>query len=476
MGIWKKEEYQTSSLNEDIETDTLIIGGGLTGLMTSYYLDNRDVCVVDARAFGEGVTKNTTAKITYLQDNIYTKIKNWRGKKKARKYLHSQKETINELVRIIKKENIKCDLKVTPSYIFASTKSEIPKLKKEYEFLKDSYINIKEEPLPMDVKSYLSYKVEDTYTFNPLKFLTGIINILKKRNVKLYENTKIIKIYKDNDKYICCTSKFKIKAKHVVIATNYPHFLFPLLMPLKCYVEKSHIIVSRVEDYKNLSCINVDKTGFSCRFYKDKGANYQISLGASHNIAFKENDKSNFDKVQEFWGLLNQNIKMKYTNTDVITPDYLPFIGKLKENMYISTGYNTWGMTNSVLGSRILSDLINEKNNIYVSLFNPKRITLAHILKLPIYIISNTKSFISSKLFKNKSWYNKETIQIDKNIGTYIDENGLIHKVSLKCPHLGCNLVFNEIEKTWDCPCHSSKFSLDGKCIKGPSNKDIKIN
>lgn len=479
MSIWKLENIEHTSLKNNIEVHTLIIGGGLTGLLTAYSLNDSNNCVVEARTIGSGVTKNTTAKITYLQDKIYTKMK----KEKRTLYLKSQIESVKKLKSIIDENNIDCDLVNTPSYIFAQTKKEIPILKREVNFLKKNKINIIKSQLPSNISSCLAYKVNDTYTFNPLKFLSRLYNILNSRNIKVYENTKIINIKKEKGKYTCTTEKdLKITANNVIISTNYPYFVFPFIIELKSLIEKSHIIVSHASKYKNFSMINVGKKVYSCRYYKDIGGIYQISLGNSHNIAFKNNDQKNFEKdfekVRKQFKLNEQNIIMEYSNTDLITPDYIPYIGKIKNNMYISTGYNTWGMTNSMLASLVLKDLIENKENEYTKLLNPKRITLSHIIKLPYYLLSQTKSFISSKLLKNKSWY-KENIKnyykVGPDVAIYIDSNNIEHKVKNKCPHLGCSLIFNETEKTWDCPCHSSRFDVDGNCIKGPSNKNIKL-
>lgn len=479
MSIWKKEGYIHNILEQDIEVNTLIIGGGLTGLLTAYYLNDTSTCVVEARTIGSGVTKNTTAKITYLQENIYSKIIKNSNRENARLYLKSQIESVNDLKTLIEKENIKCELEQTPSYIFTSKKSKLAKLKEEVYFLKKNNIKINKQKLPINYKTVAAYKVNDTYTFNPLKFITGLYKILQNRNIQIYENTKIENVKKDKDLYICNVNEYKIKAKKIIYATNYPYFLNPLLMPLRVSVEKSHIIVSRITKDKNFSCINIEKPIYSCRYYKENNKKYQISLGRSHNLAFIQNDKKNFEKLKKQFRLKEVDILHEYTNTDIITPDYMPLIGKIKENMYISTGYNTWGMTNSILGAKILSDIINQKENQYTKLFNPKRINKSNIKKLPYYIITGIYSYISSKLIKNKTWNKgkaKTHHKIGVNINIYKDEQGKEHKVKNKCPHLGCGLIFNEIEKSWDCPCHSSRFDIDGNCIKGPSNQNIKID
>ncbi len=174
--------------------------------------------------------------------------------------------------------------------------------------------------------------------------------------------------------------------------------------------------------------------------------------------------------------LKKKDIKEKYTNTDIMTIDHLPYIGKIKENLYLATGYNTWGITNSIIAAKIISDLLVNKENEYAKLFNPLRKSLAFFSKIPYYILCQTKSFLGPKLNRRKSWY-KNNLKIENkqghNIAIYIDEKNHKHTVYTTCPHLGCTLIFNEEEKTWDCPCHSSRFDIDGKCIKGPSLKDI---
>ncbi len=477
MSIWNKKEIKTKKqiLKHDIEVDTLIIGAGMTGMNTAYYLkDKKNICVVDASKIGHGVTLNTTAKINYFQEKIYTKIINSKDKLTAIKYLKSQQYAINSIKKIIKAENIDCDFKCVPSFVFASTKSEVEPLKKEVEFLLEQKVKVKEKQLPIDITSYASYSVNDTYIFNPIKYLQGIYNAIKDK-VSIYENTKIVKIEKLWTHYNCYTDKYKIKAKNVVIASHYPYFTIPFYLPIKSHIEKSYIIVSKVKKDLGFTCINTTSPTYSLRFYQDNDAIYQISLSESHNTAFKQNDLEHFKKVKEIFNLKGSDITLKYTNVDIMTPDNLPYIGKLKPNLYIACGYNTWGMSNSVLASRIISDMIQNKQNKYQDIFNPLRFNLSNIKKLPYIIYSQTKSFIGPKINKNKSWYKRISFvkKDGLNLAIYKDKKGNNHIVHNKCPHLGCSLIFNEVEKTWDCPCHSSRFNIDGKCIKGPSIYDI---
>ena len=479
MSIWNRkiDIRKKEILDKDIEVDTLIIGAGITGMTTAYYLkDYKNICVVDMNFIGSGVTLNTTAKINYFQEIIYTKIANTTNKETAIKYLDSQKNAINNIKEIIENENIDCDFIKVPSFVFANKKSEVSKLDKEIDFLKSNGVDVKEEKLPSKINSYKSYCVSDTYIFNPIKYLNGLYNILKEKNIKIYENTKISRIEKKDDYYICHSQNYVIKTKIVVLSCHYPYFIIPFFLPFKSYIEKSYIIISKVKKDGFYTCISSSSPIYSCRFYKDNDNIYQISLGQSHNTSSKQDDEYNFRRVKEIFNLKEKDIVMKYSNTDIITSDHMPYIGKLKDNMYIGVGYNTWGMTNGVLAAKIISDMILNNKNEYSDIFNPNRINLSSVAALPTILYSQTKSFIGPKINKNKSWYSNRVSFVKKDgkvLGVYKDENGFCHTVYNKCPHLGCSLIFNEVEKTWDCPCHSSRFDIDGKCIKGPSLYDI---
>lgn len=477
MSIWNEKIKNEKILNENKEVETLIIGAGITGLTTAYYLrEAKSLCIVEANKIGHGVTLNTTAKINYFQERNYTKIKNMTSDHIATSYLNSQRDAIVYLKDIIEQEHISCQLEKVKSYVFANKKSEVEPLIKEVEFLKNNNIKVKKEKLPCNTTSYLSFFVEDTYIFHPLKYLNGITDILKKNGVSIYENTPIVKIEKEGDYYKCYSDKYEIKAKNIVLACHYPFFLYPFFLPLKSYIEKSYVIISKTNIKDNYTCISSSNPTYSCRFYENNNQKYQISLGQSHNTSIKQDDEKHFKEVKKMFHLKEKDIIMRYTNVDIMSADLMPYIGSIRENMFLATGYNTWGMTNSVLAAKMISDTILNKTNLYSSLFHPKRKNMISYLKIPYHVASQVKSYLGPKLNKNKPWYPDNVYFFNedgKSLATYIDKNGEKHTIYNKCPHLGCSLIFNKVEKTWDCPCHSSRFTMDGVCIKGPSLKDI---
>jgi len=469
-----------SSLKNNIKVDVLIIGGGMTGLSTAYHLRNSNlkVCLVDQDLVGHGVSSKTTGKLTFLQELIYSKLFDEYSIEVANKYLKSQKYSISLVEQIIKDNNIKCDYKKVDSYIFADMIKDIDKVKKEKRILESLGIKVEElNEMDVPIKCYCAIKVGDTGVFHPLKYLNTLKKIIIKAGIDIYERTKIINIKKKDDGYTCFTKNNIIEAKKIVLACHYPFFLFPFFFPLKGYLERSYISASKSNEFKEISAISVGDQTKSIRYHDSNDSSYFIYLNGSHNLNKKYNVKENFEHL--FKELIKLNMKPDYiwSNYDIITNDYLPYIGYVDDNLLIGTGYNTWGMTNGSLAGKVISDIILEKDNEYISLFNPKRkMPFSNIVSITNDIYSSAKPFIENKLVKNKKFYPKNVVfekRNGKDVAIYKDSSNKEHIVYNKCPHLKCSLIFNEVEKTWDCPCHGSRFSIDGKCIQGPSSYDI---
>lgn len=195
-----------------------------------------------------------------------------------------------------------------------------------------------------------------------------------------------------------------------------------------------------------------------------------------------DNEKNYEELLWHVKSNLTKDIKYYWFNYDVMTPDAMPIIGyyeKDNSNLLIGTGYNAWGMTNGTLAGKILSDLVLGKENSYAHLFLPTRkLNFKKAINITGFNLKNSATYILSKIKNNYSFYPKNVkveMRNGQKCGIYIDENNKEHIVSNICPHMKCNLMFNTVDKTWDCPCHGSRFDIDGKAIKGPSVYNIKI-
>ena len=461
------------------KTDILIIGGGMAGLSCAYYLKdiNKKVILIEKDKIGCGVTARSTAKITFLQQLIYQKISGTHNFNTAKLYYESQKEAINILDEVIEKEKIDCDYNKVSSITFTNDFKNLDKLKKEQEFFKkvnQPFKVIKSVPY-FNIK--YGIEVDDTAVFHPLKFLNGINEIVKDK-VSVYENVRALEIKNEKGFFSVNTNKGNINARTVIVCTHYPFFIIPGLIPLKSHIERDYVAASKVEKTDNISMITYeDKPLHSLRYHCDKDNNYVVYASASHlstmNIDY--NKKYKFLE-KEFKKHIKEEPLYEWVNHDVITNDHLPIIGEVDKNLYIATGFNTWGMTNGWLSGKIISDNIKGIHNKYTKVVSPKRKitflrTMNFLKDMALYI----KIMVQTTLVKNHKFYKNVYIKYENGMpyGIYIDENNKKHKCKNKCPHMKCNLIFNQKEKTWDCPCHGSRFDVDGNLITGPSKKNI---
>ena len=457
-------------IDKDLNVDVLIVGGGITGLSCLYELKDSGLStlLVERNICGHGVTSRSTAKITYLQEKLYMNIRNY-DEIKAKNYLCSQIDAVQLLKKIIVNEKINCDLNCVDSYLFTNKDYNVNKIKEEAIFLRNSGIDTHLiNKVPFDEKVKLALKVSDTYVFHPLKYINHLKNMLYNY---IFENSKVTNITKKDNYYICNVNEYVVKAKYVIIANHYPYFLFPFILPMKSHIETSYIGASKSKVFKNISAINIDNPTISLRYHKNN-FNYLIYLYNSFKSANVKSIKNNFDKLKEKY-----KFDYIWSNKDIITNDYMPFIGRIYPNddtFLIACGYNTWGMTNGALAGRILSDIILKKNNPYIELFSPNRsINLNKLVRFPVDLSCNIKAYIKSTKnnINNSNIIYKKIDNID--VAVYKDENGIEHIVKNKCPHMKCGLVFNNVEKTWDCLCHGSRFDIDGNILEGPSNYNI---
>ena len=459
-----------NKLEKNIECDILIIGAGLAGILLGYFLklESKNVVIVEANTIASGTTKNTTAKITAQHGLIYNKLLKTIGHKKSKLFYNANIMALNKYEELIIKNNIECDFEKANSYVY-TTKSN-SKLIKEYKAYKKLNIPgklVKKTNLPFNVTEALVLK--DQAMFNPLKFIKYI-----SKDLKIYENTKVIKI---NKNIIECDNGNKIKANKIVIATHFPIIDSTGYFFVKQNQYKAHLLAIKTNKKVNGMYIDGCSNGLTLRDYKD----YVILGGYTHKTG-KKNDIFYFEKLKKEAKKYFEDCQIitQFSAQDCMSLDKMPYIGKYSKkenNIYVATGFNKWGMTGSMLSALILKDLLTDKENKYAKLLSPSRFNfLSSIPNLSKNLIQT----IDGLLIKRILMKNKKIINLDKNestiikhrkkyLGIYKDENNQLFVIDARCPHLGCILSFNKEERAYECPCHGSKFNYKGELLSSPS-------
>ena len=420
--------HNFGSLQKDIKTDVLIVGGGICGILCAYYLTHKGAkcTLVEKNKIFSGITKNTTAKITSQHGLIYSKIKKEYGKEAAHMYLDINEKAILEYERL--SENISCDFEKKDAFIYSTT--DCSKIEAEVHFLKSMGFDASFEEkthLPFPVKGAIKFK--NQAQFHPLKFLSGI-----SENLNIYENTTVLEITPT----YALTDKGKIYAKQIIVATHFPFINKHGSYFLKLYQDRSYVSAFDHNAPLEGMYMDEDKDGFSLRSYK----NLLLIGGSSHRTG---KESRAWEGTREFAKKYYPDTTLKYewAAQDCISLDSIPYIGQYSKstpNLFVATGFNKWGMTSSMVSAMILSDILCGTKNDYAHIFSPQR------------------NMLKPQLF----------------INGFEAVTNLISPTAKRCSHLGCALKWNKHEHTWDCPCHGSRFEKDGHVIDNPATKDIK--
>lgn len=336
---------------------------------------------------------------------------------------------------------------------------------------------------------YGGIKFPNQAMFNVRKYLKALVNKILENNGRIYEDTRVISVKKAEDKYIIYTDEGYVKAKHVVIATHYPILNIPGFYFLKMYQEKSYVIgIETKEKLFEGMYINAETPTLSLRTARDGDKEVVLISGMEHKVGAKidlENAYNNLERMaKELYP--DSQILYKWETQDCITLDKIPYIGvysNLMNNIYVATGYKKWGMTISNIAASILTDKILGKQNKYEELYISTRLKpIKNRWEFGEMLKETANSLMINKFKEPKEELadvgigEGKIVKINgEKVGVYKDEKGKFYKIKPVCAHLGCELSWNNSEKTWDCPCHGSRFDYKGNQIYGPAIDDVEI-
>ena len=483
-------------------------------------------------------TEHTTAKITSQHNLIYKYLIDSLGISMAKKYLYAYQEAIENIYQIIKDENIDCDFERQDSYVYTNNSDELEKIKLENEAVNSLGFNsefVTSTPLPFDVLGAI--KFPNQAEFNPIKYAYGLADAIIQNSGKIYTGTLVTNIQKEDDKFITSCKDYVVKSKYVILASHYPFIDRLGYYFLKMYQSTSYVIAVDIGNKSfDGMYINSEQPTFSYRFvpFSGYGGKRLLLVGGADHKTGSKIDLSNAytileDEVRKYYP--ECKVLYKWNTEDCITLDKIPYIGDFSHfmpNMYIGTGFNKWGMTSSNVAANIIVDKILGRENEYEDVFKATRLhpiknnaELGNIIKETAnsLVINKFKvaevgsngiekltnangSAINSTDDHNEAHIDdgnftkteNDSMHVSGNlfavlendtghvleykgqkVGVYKDTNGKIFTVKPICTHLGCLLSWNTLDKTWDCPCHGSRFDYMGHQLYNPAIRDLDV-
>ena len=429
--IWQKNVVRPTfkPLRGDASTDVLIIGGGMAGVLCAYALCRAgvDCLLVEADRIGSGVTQNTTAKLTVQHGLIYDEMIGRFGVEKARLYVKAQTAALDAYRRLC--QDIDCDFEEADSVVYSL--DDRKRIDREAKALKLLGCHaLVEDHLPLPVSVAGAVRVKGQAQFHPLKFLYGVAE-----GLPIHELTEVTEMTSRG----ILTTRGRIRAKKVIVATHFPMLNKHGSYFLKMYQQRSYVLA--LENASPVAETYVDGSGKGLSFREYNG--WLLLGGGGHRTG----------KTGGGWRELSAFAARHYPHArevarwatqDCMTLDGMPYIGQYSArtpDLYVATGFNKWGMTSSMVAAMLLCSLVQGKTPTYAGMFSPSR------------------SILRPQLAVN-AW---------ESIG------GLLTPTAPRCPHLGCALHYNKQEHTWDCACHGSRFSGNGKRLDGPATGDMEI-
>lgn len=411
----------------DIKTDVLIIGGGIAGILTAYFLQKAgvDYVLAEQNEICSGVTSKTTAKITLQHGLNYQKIEMLRGIDVARGYYLANKEALEQYKKLC--ADIDCDFEEKDNYVYSFDDT---KLKKEMEVYKKIGCEADFSDINLFQFAVKGLRVPNQAQFHPLKFLREIA-----KDLNIYEHTKVREMVDNTAVY----DGGKIYAKRVVVATHFPFINKHGRYFLKLYQHRSYVLALKGAIRVDGMYVDADDKGLSFRNYGDL-----LLLGGGGHRTGKKG--GNYNELREFAQLHYPCAKevTAWATQDCISLDKMPYIGEYSNSsskFYVASGFNKWGMTGAMCAALALSDILCKNESAFAKVFAPER------------------GILTPQLFAN-------------GFETTLN---LITPTKKRCPHLGCALKWNAAEHSWDCPCHGSRFGSDGTLLDGPATDGIEI-
>lgn len=485
LWVTTTEPIEYGHLQPPVTVDVAVIGGGISGLTLARLLaaDGVAVAVVEAGPLCAGATGYTTAKVTSLHSLIYAKIERSFSAETAAVYAAANEAAVAKVANLVEVDVIDCDLEAAAAYTYTESDDGIADIEAEVEAAQRAGLAASittEVDLPYPVKA--AVRVEVQYQFHPRKYCLGLAAAILRDGGTIFDRTRALNV--DEKSSTVTTDRGTVQARAVVLATHLPFpasgGFFARTTPMRSYALAARINGER----PRAMYITVDDPKRSVRSTPD---GWVIVGGEGHKVG-QDGDTTSRYATLEAWARERfevASIGDRWSAQDYATADGLPYVGRLtppSKNVFVATGYGKWGMTNGTVAAMILADLIAGRDNPWAATFDSTRLAVRQSAKNVLsggvdvakHLVGDRVSSLRAPSAEDLKPGSGGVVELDGDtVAAFRDEDGTLCAVSATCTHLGCRVSFNTAERTWDCPCHGSRFALDGSVIEGPAVEDL---
>jgi glycine/D-amino acid oxidase-like deaminating enzyme/nitrite reductase/ring-hydroxylating ferredoxin subunit len=477
-----------SKLRQNGEAEVCVVGAGIAGLTTAYQLahEGRKVIVLDDGEIGSGETGRTTAHLVNALDDRYFELERLHGERGARLAAESHTRAIDQIERIVQQEQIDCDFERVDGYLFTPAGSDTRILDRELEAIDRAGLRgVKLLPrAPLDFfNTGPCLRFPQQAQFHPMKYLAGLARAIEQRGGKIFTNTHASSMKGGTPARVETDEGVAITAGAVVVATNTPVNDW-VTMHTKQAAYRTYVIgalVPRGSVPMGLYWDTADPYHYVRLQHESEAHDVLIVGGEDHKTGQEENTEERFRCLAE-WTMerfpMAGEIAYAWSGQVMEPIDGLAFIGRNPgdSNVYIATGDSGNGMTHGTIAGMLLCDLIQGRENPWVAVYEPSRKTLraaAEFTRENANVVAQYTDLVTPGEISSPDELGPAQAGIMrkglKKLAVYRDEKGAVHEMSAFCTHLGCVVSWNSSEKTWDCPCHGSRFSATGAVVNGPA-------
>jgi glycine/D-amino acid oxidase-like deaminating enzyme len=454
VGTTADEPPASSTPTLPARVDVAVIGGGIAGLTTARLLaaEGASVAVIEAGRLCAGATAYTTAKVTALQRTTASEIRQKLGDERAFAYVAANAAAVERVAALVSKDAIDCDFERAPACTYTEVASEVGAVEAEFDALRAAGLTPRLEgavEVPLDAKA--GVWLDNQAQFHPRKYCLGLADAIAAAGGTVIESARATEIDESADGAVVRTALGEVRAGHVIVATHLP---FPLdgAYFARAHAYRSYALAVRADPQLAAMYISVEEPTRSLR----RAGEWTIVGGEGHKVGHDEDSREYYNALESWARERYGEVKVGYrwSAQDYETVDGMPYIGRLsgdKQRVWTATGFRKWGMTNGTVAAMILTDLISGRGNEWAEAFDSTRLAPG----------ASIKSLVTENLEVGKRFVADRLKALGKK------------DAPPRCTHLGCLLNFNTAEQSWDCPCHGSRFGVDGRVLEGPAVEDL---